>query len=64
MVAADINTQVIKRSNIIVDTTTRERLNNYDSLHKTNVLQPKENTGFGKSEEIKTRKEEAKNSDD
>ncbi|CAG8487621.1 5645_t:CDS:2 [Funneliformis caledonium] len=47
MVAADINTRVIERSNIIVDTTTRERPNDYDSLlHETNVLQPKENTGF------------------
>ena len=26
--------------------TTRERPNDYDSLHETNVLQPKENTGF------------------
>ncbi|CAG8661311.1 9053_t:CDS:1 [Funneliformis mosseae] len=38
MVAADINTRVIERSNIIVDTTTRKRPNDYDSLHETNVL--------------------------
>ncbi|CAG8728843.1 8995_t:CDS:1, partial [Funneliformis mosseae] len=44
MVAANINTRVIERLNIIVDTTTRERPNDYDLLHKTNVLQPKENT--------------------
>ncbi|CAI2188489.1 13976_t:CDS:2 [Funneliformis geosporum] len=36
MVAADINTRVIERSNIIVDTTIRERPNDYDSLHETN----------------------------
>ncbi|CAG8627838.1 13332_t:CDS:2 [Funneliformis mosseae] len=46
IVAANINTQVIERSNIIINTTKRERPNDYDSLHKTNVLQPKENTGF------------------
>ncbi|CAG8777937.1 12156_t:CDS:2, partial [Funneliformis caledonium] len=44
IVAADINTRVIERSNIIVDTTIRERPNDYDSLHETNVLRPKENT--------------------
>ncbi|CAG8528005.1 2756_t:CDS:2 [Funneliformis mosseae] len=36
MVAADINIQVIEIANIIVDTTIRKRLNNYDSLHETN----------------------------
>ncbi|CAG8690834.1 6905_t:CDS:2, partial [Funneliformis mosseae] len=46
MVAADINTRVIERSNIIIDITIRERPNDYDSLHETNILQSKKNTGF------------------